>query len=53
LGKKIREAEIEKVPVLFIVGPKDESASTISVRVDGKEDKVGLPDLDSWLRERR
>lgn len=52
LGKKIREATTEKVPVLFIIGPKDADAQMISVRLtaqDGKEDKIAFSDIESYL----
>ena len=53
IGKKIRDAELDKVPVIFIVGPKDEGAQIVSVRTKAGEDKVGLADLETWLHERR
>lgn len=52
LGKKIREATTEKVPVLFIIGPKDADAQSVSVRLtaqDGKEDKISFADIESYL----
>ena len=38
VGKKIREAELKKVPFMLIVGEQEESANTISVRRHGGED---------------
>jgi threonyl-tRNA synthetase len=38
IGKKIREAEMSKVPFMLIVGDNDEKANTISVRKHGGED---------------
>ena len=38
IGKKIREAEMSKVPFMLIVGDNDEVANTISVRKHGGED---------------
>lgn len=38
IGKKIREAEMNKIPFMLIVGENDETASTISVRRHGGED---------------
>ena len=38
VGKKIREAEMNKHPFMLIVGENDESANTISVRRHGGED---------------
>ncbi len=53
IGRKIRDAEVYKIPAIMIIGPKDKDAATVSVRVRGTEDKVALGDLDSWIRERR
>ncbi|APQ18390.1 threonine--tRNA ligase [Maribacter hydrothermalis] len=38
IGKKIREAEMSKIPFMLIVGDNDEVANTISVRKHGGED---------------
>lgn len=38
VGKKIREAEMNKIPFMLIVGENDEAAETISVRRHGGED---------------
>ncbi len=38
VGKKIREAEMNKIPFMLIVGENDETANTISVRRHGGED---------------
>ncbi len=38
IGKKIREAEMSKIPFMLIVGESDEAANTISVRKHGGED---------------
>ena len=38
IGKKIREAEMSKIPFMLIVGENDEKADTISVRKHGGED---------------
>lgn len=38
LGKKIREAEMQKVPYLLILGDKEISANAVSVRERGKGD---------------
>ncbi|WP_405416058.1 threonine--tRNA ligase [Maribacter sp. Asnod1-A12] len=44
IGKKIREAEMSKVPFMLIVGDNDEVANTISVRKHGGED-LGAIDI--------
>ena len=38
VGKKIREAELKKIPFMLIVGENEEEANTISVRKHGGED---------------
>ncbi|MEI6728374.1 MAG: threonine--tRNA ligase [bacterium] len=50
LGKKIREAEMEKVPVILIVGPKDAEIGQVSVRTQEGESKVGLDELEGYLK---
>ncbi|MCD4746806.1 MAG: threonine--tRNA ligase [Bacteroidales bacterium] len=37
-GKKIRDAEMQKIPYMLIVGEKEENENTISVRKQGKGD---------------
>ena len=49
LGKKISEAERDKVPLIMIVGPKDRDSTEVSVRVDGKEDKIKLDGLEEYV----
>ncbi|HET8737273.1 MAG TPA: threonine--tRNA ligase [Pricia sp.] len=38
VGKKIREAEMNKIPFMLIVGENEENADTVSVRRHGGED---------------
>jgi len=38
VGKKIREAELKKIPFMLIVGEREEEAETIAVRRHGGED---------------
>ncbi|MDX1765784.1 MAG: threonine--tRNA ligase [Candidatus Saccharimonadales bacterium] len=49
LGKKIREAEVAKVPVILIVGPRDVEAGQVSVRTKAGETKVKLDQLSDFL----
>jgi threonyl-tRNA synthetase len=51
LGRKIRDAETQKVPVILIVGPKDEAAGEVSVRTHEGESKVPLSELAEFLRK--
>ena len=43
IGKKIRENEIKRIPYLLIVGEKEASTETVSVRKQGGEDKGSMP----------
>ncbi|TSC94574.1 MAG: threonyl-tRNA synthetase [Parcubacteria group bacterium Licking1014_1] len=52
LGKKIREAEMQKIPYLLIVGDKEIEAKTISVRERGKGD-IGQMPLDKFIETAR
>lgn len=49
LGKKIRRAVAMKLPVILIVGEKDQEAKEVSVRLRDKEEKVKLKDLAKYL----
>jgi len=49
LGKKIKEAELLKVPVMLIIGPKDVEAQEVSIRTHSGEEKVKLSDLQRWV----
>ncbi len=48
IGKKIREAEISKVPYMLIVGEKEATESKISVRRHGKGD-AGQLSIDEFV----
>ncbi|WP_271782114.1 threonine--tRNA ligase [Aquimarina algiphila] len=43
IGKKIREAEMNKFPYIIIVGEQEEKDNTISVRKHGGEDLGAIP----------
>ncbi len=47
LGKKIRNGEIRKVPYLLVVGEKEESNRSVSVRYRGEDE--GAISMDSFL----
>ncbi len=42
LGKRIREAEKQKIPYMLIVGEKEEKDGTVSIRVRGTKDQKTL-----------
>ncbi|OIO45792.1 threonine--tRNA ligase [bacterium (Candidatus Gribaldobacteria) CG23_combo_of_CG06-09_8_20_14_all_37_87_8] len=51
LGKKIREAEMQKIPYLLIVGDKEIANKSVAVRQHGKGDlgSMPLPELTELL----
>lgn len=50
IGKKIREAEISKVPYMIIVGEKEMNDNKISIRRQGKGD-IGMQEVASFITE--
>lgn len=48
LPKRIREAELQKIPYLLVVGGREESSRTVALRERGKGDRGQLP-LDEFL----
>jgi threonyl-tRNA synthetase len=50
LKRKIRDAEVKKVPIMIIVGGKDVEAGTVSVRLQGQEDgDKGAMSIDGFI----
>lgn len=49
LGKKIREAELQRIPAMAIVGPRDMEARTVSLRTKDGEKTIKLGDLKETL----
>ena len=49
VGKKIREAEMKKVPLMIVVGEQEENANEISVRKHGGE-SLGSMDIESFAK---
>lgn len=49
VGKKIREAEVTKIPYMLIVGEQEEKNGTISVRKHGGED-LGSMSVDEFSK---
>ncbi len=43
IGKKIRDAEVAKIPYMLIVGEKEEAEQTVSVRKKGEGETGGVP----------
>ena len=46
-GRKIRDAELQKIPFMLIVGEKEENENTVSVRQHGKGD-LGTYSIDDF-----
>ncbi|MEA4934741.1 MAG: threonine--tRNA ligase [Lawsonibacter sp.] len=53
IGKKIREAQLEKIPYMLVVGDKEAEEGTISVRhrVEGDLGSMSLDDFTALLRQ--
>ena len=51
IGSKIRQAEIDKINIMLIVGEKEESDLSVSIRrrFDGDMGKLSLNDLKNLL----
>ena len=49
IGYKIREAQLEKVPYMLLMGDKDIEASTVSVRKRG-EGELGAMSIDEFVK---
>jgi len=50
IGYKIREAQIQKIPYMLVVGKKEVESQTVSVR-DRKEGDVGIKTIDEILAQ--
>jgi len=48
IGKKIREAEMQKIPYILVVGDKEISAKSVAVRQRGAGDK-GAMTIDKFI----
>ena len=48
LGKRIREAETQKIPYILIVGEKEKQSSSVAVRKRGEGD-IGVQKLSSFV----
>jgi len=49
IGKKIREAEMQHVPYMLVVGEKEMNENTVSVRRRGQGD-IGTSSLESFIK---
>jgi threonyl-tRNA synthetase len=46
IGLKIREAELQKIPYILVMGDKETAAGTVSVRLRGGQDRGAMPLTD-------
>lgn len=53
LGKRIREAELEKIPYILVMGEKEESAQTVSVRTrkSGNLKQITINDFLNQIKD--
>ena len=49
VGRKIRDAEVNKIPFMLIIGEKEASNKSVSVRQQGKGD-LGVFSLDEFKK---
>lgn len=49
IGKKIREAEMQKIPYLLVIGEREATAKTVAVRARGKGDR-GAMEIDTFIK---
>ena len=49
IGKKIREARLEKIPYLLVVGANEEESKTVSVRKRGEDGDLGSIELNTFI----
>ncbi len=49
IGYKIREAQLQKIPYMLVVGEKEEKENTVSVRERGKGD-AGTKNIDEFIK---
>jgi len=50
LGKKIRNAELQKIPYIIVAGEKEEKSETIAVRERSKGD-LGTMNIDNFIKK--
>ena len=59
IGYKIREAQLEKIPYMLVIGEKEQTAGTVAVRdrVDGDLGAMSMHELitrlDREIKEKR
>ncbi len=53
IGHKIREAQLEKIPYMLVIGEKEQQAKAVAVRdrVDGDIGTMSIPEVSAYLRK--
>ena len=51
IGYKIREARLEKLPYLLVVGANEEESKTVSVRKRGEDGDLGSMELSTFINK--
>lgn len=53
IGRKIRDTELNKIPIMLIVGDKEAESNTVSVRIQGDGDKgsMSIDDFVAYFKE--
>lgn len=49
LGKKIKDAQKEKIPLMLIIGPNDEKDEVVSARIENQDNKIKLGELEEFI----
>jgi threonyl-tRNA synthetase len=49
-GRKIRDAEVKKIPYMLVVGEKEQTAGTVSVRKHGQGD-LGVMSIEEFIEK--
>jgi threonyl-tRNA synthetase len=50
VGRKIRDAEMDKIPYMLIVGESEEAGKTVSVRKQGEGGDLGVLSIDAFAK---
>ncbi|MGN6187744.1 MAG: His/Gly/Thr/Pro-type tRNA ligase C-terminal domain-containing protein, partial [Conexibacter sp.] len=50
VGRKIRDAELRKIPLMLVVGDREAETGTVSVREHGAEEASGVPVIELAAR---
>ena len=50
MGRKIRDAELRKIPLMFVIGDREQANREVAVREHGRGD-VGTSPVDGVVQE--